>query len=118
MARKRDYLKEEADRLARYVGIIPPQKLPTPRELDFYRSKVRDGSHIGKNQLAAIFAALDDAVDRVEKAEARLRQADALLFMAETALGPRTKPGPERVCAAWALMHAMRDAGYEVDPAK
>lgn len=93
-------------------------KLPTPSELAFYRSKIETGSYIGTRQLAAVFAALDDAVDRAEKAENRLRQTDALLFMAETALGPRTAPGPERVAAAWALMHAMRDAGYEVDLAR
>lgn len=58
----------------------------------------------------------DAAIARAEKAESRLRQADTLLFMTETMLGPRTTPGPERLCAARALMNAMRAAGYNVDP--
>ena len=85
--------------------------LPTPAELAFYRSKIERNSFIGKNQLAAVFAALDDAV-------AQLKQAETLLFMAETVFGPRTKPGPERGAAAYALMNAMRAAGYAVDPAR
>lgn len=84
-------------------------KLPTPAELNFYRSKVETGSHIGTRQLAAVFAALDDAEGRAQKAE-------QLLFMAETCLGPRTTPGMERILAAYALMDAMREAGYQVDP--
>ena len=91
-------------------------RLPTPADLAFYRSKIATGSFIGKNQLAAVFAALDDAVARANDAEAKLRQADALLYMAETTFGPRTVPGPERIAAAGALMSAMREAGYNVDP--
>lgn len=86
-------------------------KLPSPEELAFYRSKIETGEHIGVRQLASVFAALDDAV-------ARAKQAEQLLFMAETSLGPRTIPGPERIMAAYALMDAMREAGYQVDPPK
>ena len=54
---------------------------------------------------------------RLEVLEPRLKLADRLLYMAETTLGPRTTPGLERVAAARALMRAMREAGYNVDPA-
>lgn len=51
--------------------------LPTPEELKFYRSKVETGSHIGSRQLAAVFAALDDATARTEAAEKRVRAMEA-----------------------------------------
>lgn len=47
------------------------KRLPTAAELAFYRSKAEDGSYIGKNQLAAVFVALDAATARAEHAEAR-----------------------------------------------
>ena len=49
------------------------KKLPTPEELAFYRSKIETGSFIGKNQLAAVFVALDDATDRANHAEKQLQ---------------------------------------------
>lgn len=43
-----------------------PRKLkpPTPEQLAEYRSKAVSGQHIGKNQLAQVFMALDDAERR------------------------------------------------------
>ena len=49
------------------------KKLPTPEDLAFYRSKIETGSFIGKNQLAAVFAALDNAEARANCAEERLQ---------------------------------------------
>ena len=53
---------------------MPKKKdvLPTPEELKFYRSKAVDGSYIGQKQLSKVFAALDDALARAERAEARI----------------------------------------------
>ena len=85
------------------------QKLPTPKDLAFYRSKIETGSFIGKHQLASVFAALDAETARAEKAE-------ALLHLVETLFGPRTTPGPERIAAWDNVARAMRDAGYDVDP--
>lgn len=52
-------------------------KLPTPAELALYRGKIETGSHIGSRQLAAVFAALDDATARAEAAEKRVRDMEA-----------------------------------------
>lgn len=54
-----------------------PQKmdaLPTPEELKFYRSKAVSGAHIGRRQLSKVFAALDAALARAERAEARIKE--------------------------------------------
>lgn len=53
-------------------------KLPTPEELALYRGKIATGSHIGSRQLAAVFAALDDANARAEAAETRVRDMGAV----------------------------------------
>lgn len=53
-------------------------KLPTPKELEFYRSKIATGSYIGSRQLAAVFVALDDANARAEAAEKRVRDMEAV----------------------------------------
>ena len=50
------------------------QKLPTAQELAFYRSKAEDGSYIGKNQLAAVFAALDAETVRADFADNQIRE--------------------------------------------
>jgi len=47
--------------------------LPTPKELEFYRSKAVTGSYIGRKQLAHVFMALDDALDRAKRAEDRVK---------------------------------------------
>lgn len=64
------------------------QKLPTEAELAFYRSKSVDGSYIGKNQLAAVFAALDAETARADFADNQIRElavaAQAHLEMFET----------------------------------
>lgn len=44
-------------------------KHPTPQELAGYRRKVETGAYIGKNQLAQVFMALDDAERRAGTAE-------------------------------------------------
>lgn len=52
-------------------------KLPTPEELALYRGKIETGSHIGSRQLAAVFAALDNANACAEAAEKRVRDMEA-----------------------------------------
>lgn len=48
-------------------------RLPTASELAFYRTKAVDGSYIGKNQLAAVFAQLDAEIARADFAEQQLK---------------------------------------------
>ena len=51
-----------------------PVKLPTVTELAFYRSKIENGSYIGKNQLAAVFAHLDAENARADFAEQQIKE--------------------------------------------
>lgn len=65
------------------------KKLPTAKELAFYRSKAVDGSYIGKNQLAAVFAALDAETARADLAEQWLLSVSEAAKLVHTQLKER-----------------------------
>ncbi|MGE4191826.1 MAG: hypothetical protein AB7E51_00405 [Pseudodesulfovibrio sp.] len=50
-------------------------KRPTPERLTFYRSKIEDGSYIGKNQLAEVFAEIDHLKEQNSKMQDALEHA-------------------------------------------